>query len=390
MRRRRFQPALVETVRLLWGRLATCGLTICVLSTLLGGAALQVGPGPAVAQPVPAAPGAWNDQPASAPPDTLVARFSWREGDEPVPVSLTTTPTVVRLGEVVAVILEGSPQTVWPAAEAVQVDVDWLEPVPVAAELVQSLEPVAVLDAGDRPQLITAWRVYRLGPWRAAWADGPAGEVLQVAGRLDAQAPIQPVRDPRAAGGLPRWLPWLLLAALLMGCGFWLWRRWRGRASPPAAADQPLPAPAWLQAALDLSDLDHSVAGAPAAGRDFLDRLAGILRRYLQGRFHLPAVEMTAAELAPAARRAGWPADQLEGFLQVLATCDRLRYAPPEVSARHCRDCFGQALECIERVRVEPVWSPVPPSQLAAASHAWQDLRARHPSRSAVTEGERC
>jgi hypothetical protein len=381
MRRRRARPAPLE---------ASCGLMIGVLATLLGGAALQVGPAPAVAQLVPAAPGAWHDQPASTRPDTLVARFSWREGDEPVPVSLTPAPTVARLGEVVAVILAGAPQVDWPAAEAVQVDVDWLEPVPVAAELVESLERASVLETGDRSRLITAWRVYRLGPWQAAWADGPAGEVLQVAGRLDAQAPILPVRDPRAAGGLPRWLPWLLLATLLLGCGLWLWRRWRGRSGPPVAADQPLPPPAWLQAALDLSDLDRGVAGVPPAGRAYLDRLAGILRRYLQDRFHLPAVEMTAAELAPAARRAGWPADQLEGFLQVLATCDRLRYAPPEVSARHCRDCLGQALASIERVRVEPVWSPVPPSQLAAASHAWQDLRARHPSHPAVPEGERC
>lgn len=388
MTRREAQPAQATGVRRLRVRLATCALAI--LLGLLP--VLVVWPAPAVAQPALAAPGASGDPPASTRPDTLVARFSWREGSEPAPVpdALTATPAVVRLGEVVAVILEGSPQAVWPAAEAVQVDAPWLEPVPVAAALLESPELASGSDPGIRSRLITAWRVYRLGPWRAAWADGPAGEVLQVAGRLDAQAPILPVRDPRSAGGLPRWLPWLLLAAVLMGCGLWLWRRWRGRSGPPLAADQPLPPPAWLQAALDLSDLDRGVAGAPPAGRAYLDRLAGILRRYLQDRFHLPAVEMTTAELEPAARRAGWPADQLAGFLQVLATCDRLRYAPPEVTARHCRDCFGEALDSIERVRVEPVWSPVPPTRLAAASHAWQDLRARHPARPAVPEGERC
>jgi hypothetical protein len=55
-----------------------------------------------------------------------------------------------------------------------------------------------------------------------------------------------------------------------------------------------------------------------------------------------------------------------------------LRYAPPAITARHCRDYLAEALTCIDGVRIQPVWTSAPAQTLAAATAAWQELRQRY------------
>ncbi len=324
---------------------------------------------------------------ATAPADTAVARFSWTDRAAPQPIALRVVPTAVALGDLVTVVLELAPGSPPVADLAAGVDVAWLEPVsaPPPRELAATL---AALPAAAGPRVVTHWRVYRLGPWRAAWADGPAGPAHEVRGRLDDPQRFLPVRDPRRPGGLPRWLPWLL-AILVVALGVWLLRRrWRGRPAARRAQDLPLAPIAWLAAAQDLRDLDLGTSGGDqdggvdvADGRRYLDRLASIVRRFVADRLHVAAPEMTAGEVALAARRAGWTDAHVADLVEVLARCDRLRYAPPAVSHRHCRECLLVTLAGIERLREQPRWSPVAPASLAAATTAWQELRARHPGR---------
>lgn len=349
---------------------------VLLLLTLLATATMM-----AADQPAGTAPAAPR---AAASPDTLEVRFSWRDGDEPAPVALHVVPTLVDLGGLVAVVSDGPAGVALPAGDRLQADVEWLvpEPRPIIDEAVAAA--IDALPDAQGPRSITFWRAYVLGMWRATWADRAPGTLVTVQGRLAGSEPIMPVRDPRLPGGLPRWLVWLIGFALLLALAWLGWRRLRRRQDPSRQAeDQPLEAPAWLRAACDLHALDRSGVD----GRSFLDRLAAILRRYLQERFYLPAVEMTVAELAAAARSAGWRDHQIAGFLAILAECDRLRYAPPGISALACRDCLGAALDAIEGARIVPIWSPAAAQQVAAARAAWQDLRARHPGDGAAAAG---
>ena len=69
----------------------------------------------------------------------------------------------------------------------------------------------------EGPRQLARFRIYREGLWRAAWGDGPAGPTLAVSGRVDDPGAIEPVRDPRAIGGIPRWL--LVTVAILLLAG---------------------------------------------------------------------------------------------------------------------------------------------------------------------------
>ncbi len=306
---------------------------------------------------------------APAPPDTLVARFSW-SGDGPTPVGLAVSPERSVLGGVVTLIIDLPAGAAALSADSLQVDVDWLESAPELSVL-----PPEGLPPSAGPRILAPFRIYRLGPWRPAWIDGLPGPVLDVAGRLESGDQFVPVRDPRRLGGLPPWLPPLIVVAIVVIVALLVWRRLRGGPGVAEAADRPLPPPAWIRAAVDLWALEDS----HGHDRTYLDGLAAVLRRYLHARFHLPAEEMTAAEVAVAARRAGWPVARLGAFARILAGCDEARYAPAGVGARQCRDGMQRLIDLIEGERVDPVWTPVSPVERAAAVQAWSRLRERYP-----------
>jgi hypothetical protein len=171
----------------------------------------------------------------------------------------------------------------------------------------------------------------------------------------------------------------LILAGIVIVvlAGVLLVARWRGRRSCDWPSDRPLPAFAWVEAAPALNELASMSHVGADSGRAFLDRLAGILRRYLAVRFQLPAEEMTPAEIAAAGEQAGWPPAALQGFVRLLQRCDDDRYAPDPVAAHRCRASLEEALDLIEAVRIQPRYTPVAAEATAVAEAAWRQLRTQ-------------
>lgn len=314
--------------------------------------------------------------PAPAPVDTAVVRLSW---PGPAPRSVSVWPDEVLFGQEIVIVLDLAEELDTAVVDSLAVDAPWLEPVPASAAIDLPLPPAT------GPRQLARYRIYREGPWRVAWGDGAAGPVQMVSGRVDDPAQIEPVRDPRAIGGVPRWLLVTFAVGLLLAClgsAWWLWRRRQERIEPVYPR---LPAPAWIAAAVALRRLEQE----RGLDRDSLDALAGILRRYVRGRFHLPAEEMTAPELRSAADRAGWAREVLTGFADLIAACDDARYAPDRIGSPVVHRGVGRALDLIEAVRIDPEYTPVSAGELVEARAAWSWLRERHPLESAG-EVSRC
>lgn len=323
--------------------------------------------------------GAQLPEAAIAPADTVVARFAWT-GDGPTPAAIGVWPEEARFGQRVVVMLDHPLGTDPPPLDSLRVDVAWLDRAPAGAAAELPLPPP------EGPRQLAHFRVYREGFWRAAWQEGPAGTVQRVDGRVDDSASVAPVRDPRVIGGLPAWAVWLVAGALLVLLALLAWWRWRRRRRH-APAHRALPPPAWLEAARRLEALQRQ----PLLAREHLDALAGIVRRYLRGRFLLPAEEMTADEVLHAARVAGWPSPTLAPFARLLATCDDARYAPEQVGSELVQRCVRETVDLIDAVRVTPRWTPVSPGELAGAQAAWRHLRELYPATmEASARGDAC
>jgi hypothetical protein len=316
---------------------------------------------------------------ASASPDTgrlvIEAPADW-----PAPRAVRLVPDSLRFGAEGALQLDFTTRPSGFVADSLQIAAPWVEvPEPWRPQRLSGGSPA---DASWRVEL--PLRVYRVGPLKVEWQSGrepvavAAAPIAFVAGRTAPGARPAAVRPPRGIG----WNPLLLLALLLLavvasGVAMRLVARRRRRAWNPH--DRPLASPAWLAAAESLRSLVEEDLPGRGEGRRHLDRLAGVVRRYLAARFGLPALELAAAELPVAGSFRGFATREIAPFTNLLEEIDSVRFAPQPVVGSVCRRLTGAAVAAIARRRVVPRWTPITPQRRQAGERAWAWLIDRFP-----------
>ncbi len=182
---------------------------------------------------------------------------------------------------------------------------------------------LAPLEVGDvaLPEVAVSVRPAAGEPVTVGAATRPAVTVASVLSG-DAPAPA-PLRDPVGVSGWPwEWLPPVLAVALPLAALGWLAWRWRRRRQPAAAMLPALPPLEELEASL--AALTDRLGRDPAEG--VCDRLAWVLRNYLERRTGEPALEMTSFELRLAARRNGWPDAVRRDVQRAMEVADAVRF----------------------------------------------------------------
>lgn len=319
---------------------------------------------------------AWS---APALPDTSVGRILLAAEAPPV-LAVHVRPDSVAFGDLVQVAVDFAGTA--PPDSALRVQAPWMAPAGAPArggllnrgpgrdpEQDPARWPVLPQGAG---RLVRSFRVYGTDPFRLQ-AGAAISPVVDVGGRTDAAGQAAPVRDPRALGlALAAWV-WILLgAAAAAALIWWLWRR-RGRAAVEDL-DLPVASIAWLAAVRDLRRLLDETGSAGWEGRRFLDRLAGIVRTYIGGRFLIGAREMTGREIVAACRSRGYPSAPAKALAALVDRADRRRYGPGDPGPQECREAAAAFLELLGQVRILPRMTPVPPADLQSAQAAWASL----------------
>jgi hypothetical protein len=110
----------------------------------------------------------------------------------------------------------------------------------------------------------------------------------------------------------------------------------RARAKPP-----PLPPGEWALRELDRVERDG------LAGRAVADRVAAVLREYVERRHGLLATKLTTTELLVACEAAGWPTERTGPLGEVLERCDRAKFAGDEPDAGEAAELVVQAREWV-------------------------------------------
>jgi hypothetical protein len=295
---------------------------------------------------IPAATAGAAAQPRpAAGPDTLF-------------VSGEVAPAVVRIGERVAVrvrmpLPQGGGRLLGPPApvEMGPVDLVVSEPMAAGPDSTGWRLEAAFFATGD----VDLTRV----PFRLETA---AGEIpvrllpstISVVSSLPdsvADADIRPIKGPLDVPVRWRWgriaAAFAVLAAA--GAGLVLW--WRRRARPvPVVAPAVPDLPPEVIALRALKELEADALPARGLQKEHYSRLSLILRRYLEDRFRVPAVESTTGEIQEALER-GRPlgGSGRERLLALFVEADLVKFAKFEPGADAAREALNRGKDWLNR-----------------------------------------
>ncbi|RMF60632.1 MAG: hypothetical protein D6743_14665 [Calditrichaeota bacterium] len=166
------------------------------------------------------------------------------------------------------------------------------------------------------------------------------------------------IRDIKAPLDLPRDYRKLIIwgsigfATLVLGLlAFYIWRRRRaGKGLLPEKVEPPRPA---HEVALEaLTALQNSELLAEGKVKEFYIRISEIIRKYIEGRYFIVALELTTFELTQALREAEIEPEDIERIHDFLAACDLVKFAKYVPTAQENQAVLEDAFAIVERTKL--------------------------------------
>jgi len=142
------------------------------------------------------------------------------------------------------------------------------------------------------------------------------------------------------------WLLVLLVLALLL-YAFWRYRRRRGAKAEPGKPRAP-PVPAWVAALAALDEVEASPMLQRGEVKEYHITVSEIVRRYVEERFHVDALEMTTKEVMAGLEKARVDAAFRQGFGRFLDQCDMVKFAKVRPDGDACRAVLALGRELVE------------------------------------------
>ena len=295
-------------------------------------------PNPAAAQELP------------APPSLRVA------------VDTTTTTVGGRLNLTVAVEHAPDATVQWP---------DSLDLAPFEV-LEAVVNPVAVADGRATTTAVLTLTAFELGELEipgftvAVTSPGGATELVTdpfgiavVSVGLDEGQDIRDIRGPLS---IPRSMLaialWVLALALAAGGGWWLARRARRRTTDEGPVSEGPPRPAHELAYEQLDWLETSGLLGRGRIKEYHIEVSDIIRRYLEGRYAIRALEMTSREVLERLEDAGVSWDVHDRFTAFLEHCDLVKFAKHRPSPTACALIVPDARALVDATLASPEPKP--------------------------------
>lgn len=189
----------------------------------------------------------------------------------------------------------------------------------------------------------------------------------------------QDIRDIRGPLSIPRSMLviglWVLALALAAGGGWWLARRARRRTTDEGPAAEGPPRRAHEIAYEQLDWLETSGLLMQGRIKDYYIEVSDIIRRYLEGRYAIRALEMTSGEVLEQLDDAGVSWDVHDRFTAFLAHCDLVKFAKHRPSPTACALIVPDARALVDATLPPP--EPEPEDEGGEEGDATQPEAAR-------------
>ncbi|MBN1219820.1 MAG: hypothetical protein JXM69_12900 [Anaerolineae bacterium] len=179
------------------------------------------------------------------------------------------------------------------------------------------------------------------------------------------------LRDLKAQVNLPvppMW-PWILggvwlamvLAVLLTAAGLWVYQRWQNRPIPGLVTVPFIDTrPPEVIAHAELNRIEALDLPARQQIKEHYILVSDCLRRYIEGRYHLPALEQTTGELRAAFSETEVPLRDVSAFMRLFSQSDLVKFARYLPQA-------DEVYQLIDRARIiVAATTPEPDSEVAS------------------------
>jgi len=138
---------------------------------------------------------------------------------------------------------------------------------------------------------------------------------------------------------------------LLVGALFYIWRRKRAvKGLLPEKIEPPRPAHEFTLE--ELTALKESSLLQEGKVKEFYIRISEVIRRYIEGRYFIVAMELTTFELLENLRSSEISEEEIEMFHEFLSTCDLVKFAKYKPTSAKNSTNLGKAFEIVERTKL--------------------------------------
>ncbi len=140
---------------------------------------------------------------------------------------------------------------------------------------------------------------------------------------------VKPIEAPRFVlwDYFPKWLPWALLVAALIALGIFIYLRYFKKKGVSEVGEQKVQIPPYDLAIQELTRLKESKLWQQGQEKLYYTELTDILREYLDGRFHINAMEMTSTQIINALRMNEETRAVNQQLREILAMADFVKFA---------------------------------------------------------------
>jgi len=165
------------------------------------------------------------------------------------------------------------------------------------------------------------------------------------------------LRDIKPPFNLPGdWLMWLLMIGgllLIAGLAFGIWWYYRNQNGEGPVFRKEVIRPAHEVALEELDTLVQSDLLENMQHKSFFTVLSDILRRYVEGRYYIKAMEETTGELMSSMNDADLSAEDIDYLQKSLTNCDLVKFAKFVPTEAQTQDTVKLARAFIERTMLE-------------------------------------
>lgn len=178
-----------------------------------------------------------------------------------------------------------------------------------------------------------------------------------------------PLSLPVSYRQLILWGSMALAVALLLSALYYVYRRKKaGKSLLPKKVEPPRPPhEVALQA---LHDLKSSLLLAEGRVKEYYIRVSEIIRRYIEGRYFIVALELTTYELIEKLRAADVEPEIVQLIQEFLDACDLVKFAKYQPTEDENQQVIERAFEIVERTKLVYDQPAAEPAQTTGVSQS--------------------